>query len=507
MTEEASDSAHSSRWLRGLVLDLRSLALFRVAIGCCLVVDLLLRIPQINAFYTDEGVLPRASLFRLGDPWAASLHFISGEWAVQLALFLIALLFAVGFTAGYRTRLCAAGSWILLVSMHTRNPMVANGGDSVLRVLLFWSIFLPVNGWFSVDRSLNRAAPRLPARHLSPPGVALTFQICAIYWYAFSEKMHPVWLTERSAIYYALNLDLFARPAGKALLQYPDLLHQLTTATLVLEFIGPLLAISPVLTTPLRLLAVGAFVGFHAGLGLTLRLGLFPWICAAGWLALLPGAVWDAIGGRLERAGKWASRAFLPATRLPNLRLSAPAPRETGVLGNLVVLTALSIVTLNLLLGSTRAPGFASTDQSSIRGLFSITGLGQQWRMFAPRPSSEDGWVVIEGVREDGTRVDVWNGGAPSDARPADFGAVYRNVQWLGYFILLWNRRYEPYRIDFGRYLCHNWNERHEGRERVNLILASFMLERTPPEGQPVPPPTKELFLRHTCSDKAADNK
>jgi hypothetical protein len=489
-------------WLRGFVLDLRSLALFRVALGCCLFADLVLRTPQIDDFYTDDGVLPREALVLLSDPWALSLHFISGEWAVQLFLFLATAVLATGFILGYRTRLCTVGVWVLVVSMHVRNPLVVHGGDGVLRLLLFWSIFLPLNGRCSADRALNRSAPPLPDRHLSPAGVALIFQMCAIYWFAFASKTDPTWLTERSAIYYALNLDMLTTSAGRSLLQYPELLHRLTTATMVLEIAGPILALSPVFTTPLRLAAVGLFTGFHAGLGVAMTLVLFPWICVAGWMALLPGPLWDRFGRGLE--GPLVPGLGRLIARLEALGVTAPRPRETGILGSLLVLAALLTVSTSLLFKSPRLPGLAPSDLSYRRRIYSLTGLGQQWRMFAPRPTTEDGWYVLEGVKRDGTRIDLWTGQPPSYTRPEEFQAVYPSNLWLEYLYLLWNREYAPFRVYMGRYLCRTWNDAHPESEVTRVILR-FMLERTPPEGQPVPPPTRERVARHYCFDDPED--
>jgi predicted DCC family thiol-disulfide oxidoreductase YuxK len=296
---ESHDPTSLGRWMRGLTLDLRSLALFRIAFGSCLLMDLLLRIPQIDNFYTDKGVLPRDLLVReLGDAWVASLHLMSGQWAVQLALFLVAVVFALGFIAGYRTRLCAIASWLLLTSMQVRNPTILHGGDTLLRVMLFWCMFAPLNGRCSLDRALNPEDPPLPSRQFSPATLVILFQICAVYLFAFADKMHPVWLTERSAVYYALNLDIFATSFGHWLLGHPALLRAATTGTLLLEGFGPILALSPFLSDRLRLLAVVSFIGFHAGLAISMRLALFPWTCAAVWLALLPATFWDGLTRR-----------------------------------------------------------------------------------------------------------------------------------------------------------------------------------------------------------------
>ena len=135
-----------------------------------------------------------------------------------------------------------------------------------------------------------------------------------------------------------------------------------------------------------------------------------------------------------------------------------------------------------------------------------LTALQQQWRLFAPYPTRDGGWYVIEGVRMDGTRFDLWKGGGePTDAKPADPSVTYRNAQWRKYLGNIWLRGYSDHRLYFGRYLCRRWNTRHVGSERLNLIYINFMSEPTPPPGQPRPQPSKELVWRHYCFDKPPD--
>ncbi len=456
-------------WIRGFALDLRSLALFRVSIGLCLMVSLLLRLPEVEAFYSDEGVLPREALIRLRDPFL-SLHLISGSWTVQMALFLVAILFATTLTFGYRTRLSAVVSWVLITSMQARNPLVAHGGDNVLRVLLFWSMFLPLDG---PREEFDR---RRGVLHLSPAGVGLIFQVCAVYWFAFAEKLDPIWLTERSAVYYALHLDMFATPLGAWVRDSPELTRLLTVATIGLEFLGPLLAISPLLTSQLRLVAVVSFIGFHLGLALTMRLGTFPWICSAAWLAFLPSEVWRL--WNLASPSKWFR----------------PASSRTGKAGSLVVIGAILTITLLLLAPPLRP---ASPNEASASGrLLSMMGWTQRWPMFAPHPTTEDGWYVMEGVTKGGTRVDVWGGGTSRHQRPTDFAAAYRDTRWLGYLYLVRSGRYESFRNYFSAYLCREWNARHP--DQVDSVLIAFVSERTPPPG--VSPPARELQI---LSDQA----
>ena len=71
MTDSERAVSGSWRWWHMLAVDLRSLALFRVALGTCLLIDLAGHIPQIDDFYTDAGILPRDALIsQFGQSWA-----------------------------------------------------------------------------------------------------------------------------------------------------------------------------------------------------------------------------------------------------------------------------------------------------------------------------------------------------------------------------------------------------------------------------------------------------
>src|SRR5436853_5621492 len=77
-------------------LDLRSLALFRIALGAVLLGDLITRAFDLTVFYTDFGVLPRAALLEVFSPAERfSIHLLSGQFIVQALLFVIAGVFAL----------------------------------------------------------------------------------------------------------------------------------------------------------------------------------------------------------------------------------------------------------------------------------------------------------------------------------------------------------------------------------------------------------------------------
>jgi hypothetical protein len=198
---------------------------------------------------------------------------------------------------GYRTRLATAVAWLLTLSIQHRNPFVANWGDMVLRLLLFWSLFLPLAERAAIDRSRDA-----PARSfLSFGSVGFIVQLACIYVFSAALKTGDEWRTG-SAVATALQNELMAKPIAPIALGYPALLAAMTHTVRYFEAIGPLLLFVPFALGPLRTLIVLAFCGFHLGLFAMLELGMFPFVCIVAWWALLPGGFWDRLGVRGREA-------------------------------------------------------------------------------------------------------------------------------------------------------------------------------------------------------------
>ena len=82
-------------------IDLRSLAIFRMALGVLLLADLYIRGQDLHAHYTDWGVLPRDILIpHLSDPLPLSVHLVSGSAFGQTIIFLSAGVFALALLLG-----------------------------------------------------------------------------------------------------------------------------------------------------------------------------------------------------------------------------------------------------------------------------------------------------------------------------------------------------------------------------------------------------------------------
>ena len=156
-------------------IDLRSLAVFRGALGFILVWDLMELAKDFRCFLTDDGAMPRELIqkhwqTRYGNAHHnMSLHMASAAQAWQALLLVAHAIAAVAFALGYRTRAASVACWFLLQSLHLRVPFLNHGGDTLLRILFFWLVFLPSNEVWSLDRNIAVEDARRAARGARPP--------------------------------------------------------------------------------------------------------------------------------------------------------------------------------------------------------------------------------------------------------------------------------------------------------------------------------------------------
>ncbi len=289
--------------------DYRSLALYRCLIGLIVISDVLYRLPDATNFYTDIGLIPR-SIFvgEMSMPWSFSLHLANGSTGFILTMFLIHLIFGVMLFFGYKTRWAMIGAYVMTVSVHNRNWLINNGGDDILRALLFISIFLPLNKRFSIDSALIRQkSDEKKADHFSSWGLALFFQVFAIYFVSYILKDHAIWRKDFSALYYASRLDIFANPIGIWQRNFPLLQTISSFFTIYLEMLGPLLLVFAFLFGRFwwqsRVLVIALFWGLHIGIILSMWIGVFPYLCLVMWLIFLPGPFWEKRERKLREKG------------------------------------------------------------------------------------------------------------------------------------------------------------------------------------------------------------
>lgn len=473
-------------------VDVRALAVLRMGTGILLLVDLCQRISDLTAFYSDGGVMPRSVLIERSteSPWCISFHLMSGQPAVELALLLAGAVCSAALVAGFRTRLFTILAWIFLLSLQYRNPMVLQGGDVLLRMILFWGIFLPWGERFSVSGA--RAPVHQKEALVSAATAALLLQICFVYWFAACLKSDPSWRRDFTAVYAAFSLDHFARPLAKLLLPCHRVLRFLTAGSFWLEAVGPAIGLlGAIITWQIRTAVVFVFMAFHASMALCLELGLFPLICSTAWLVFLPSPFWDWVERRLGAfstpsriaASLSGSRSFLFCRRwLAGHPLKArDRPLMAAMRNTLAALFLVYIFLWNL--RTTDQRRFEKYLPHSLDWIGWISGMAQVWDMFSPSPLMEGGWFVMPAQLANGQEVDVFrNGASVSWDKPALVSSMYKNDRWRKYMVVIAAAANTSLRPPLGAYLCRRWNATHSKEEQITALRIILMEQDTLPE-------------------------
>ncbi|GAB2966765.1 hypothetical protein GCM10027048_41690 [Hymenobacter coalescens] len=490
---------------RPFVVDVRALALMRMAVAAVLLLDLAIRSTDLEAHYTNMGVLPLYVLFeRAWNPYEFSVHTMSGLWAVQALLFLTAAAVALGLLVGWRTRLMTVLSWVLLVSVQNRNPMIAQGGDDLLRMLLFWGIFLPWGRVWSRDAQ-GRPAPEHYS-HCSAATVAYVVQIALVYVCTALLKSGPEWRSEGTAIYYALSLDQVLMPGGRLLYPHYELMKVLTHITFYTELLLPVLLFIPVATPVWRVLFVAAIWGFHLGISLTLFVGLFFLISFSSVLGLLPTPAMNWLERRLgppvQRCsgylGSWRQR--LAPWQLPwQLQVQADWRPHVRQHRHFRLLPVLRDTVLYVLLAYTiwwNLDGIAPqryTMREPVRWFGYLFRTDQHWGMFAPTVFKDDGWYILQARTKDGRVLDLYRGGRPvTYQKPYSVMALHKNDRWRKYsenYLFVDNNWMRAYYCNYQLRIWHQ-NPRNAPLQQLDVV---YMKEVSLPDYK-VAGPTREVL-------------
>ena len=455
-----------------------------MCIGLIVLADLLGRAADLELHYTDAGILPREDLGRLFgfSRWYWSAHLLTGSVAGQAILFCAAAVVALALTIGYRTRLATILTWFLLVSLQARNPLLLYGADQLLRMLLFWSIFLPLGSCWSFDRVRRGGwADVPPGRHLSMASAAILLQMFLMYFFSGLLKRDEGWQSGE-ALVHILALEMYARPLAAHLLAYPDLLARITRLIPWFEMVVPFLLFMPWATMRLRVLALVLLAGFHVSIGSLLATGLFPYVALTGLILFLPTALWDRVSG-FESAG----RATRPAEPRRGARRAAWLAGEVVVLALLTYVVAWNVVGLRLeeywaahRLGWAQErwrrgekgalpilPRDAVVEMmlGDLGAVGRVANLHQRWDMFYSSGDLVGGWNVLVGTLPDGRKISLLEGGKPfqGDAhpKPARPVALAPNPRWRVYLTNLRAAGMQAVRDRFGAVAGRDWNRRH----------------------------------------------
>ncbi|MDQ2050333.1 HTTM domain-containing protein [Natronolimnohabitans sp. A-GB9] len=522
-----------ARLRRGVRIDTRTLAVFRVFAGLLVVADLFLRSRNFGFFYTSDGVVPQSLVLETVSPAPFSVYHLTTDPTLIAALLGLQGLIAIQLIVGYKTRLATVLTFLFVVSLDHHNPFVLSYADTLFRLLLFWAIFLPLGERWSIDAVHADREPRASVAGVAS-ALILTQMVFMYFTNGLIKSQSDVW-TGGDAAPLVMGIDEMTFLLGDTIGQFPTLLEY-----------GGLLWFWMLLSSPLlillrgrpRMLLVGLFVGGHLSFAVTVRIGAFPYVALAGVLLFLQARFWDdlaAVGRRLgidpSRLAARASRLETLAGRVPDVRVTddrfATARERVYTLALGVVVVTILFVTVVVAFnvgvaavdGESDEPLEQRVDGAIDETLSETTGVAHVettasrlgidqpigWGVFAgPDPRTTDRYYVFPAETESGDLVDAYN------ERPLTFDRPHDELQ----------KQHDTYRERFymnsvrrggysndipdmmAEHVCERWPEEHD-EELVSLEMYVVEEEITHDTVDDPEHRDREFdrFYRHGCGD------
>ncbi|MDP9281005.1 MAG: HTTM domain-containing protein [Chloroflexota bacterium] len=440
--------------------DVAPLALFRILFGLQLFNWFWQLFPNLTAFFTDEGILPRHAQ-ALSDADRFSLLNLSGDWWLVVTIWLVSCAIALGLTLGWHTRAMSLLAFALVSSFSWRNPLILDGSDLVFRLVPLWLAFTPAGERWSIDALRRREAPVVSGWAL--PIRILELQIGWIYLATGLEKLGGIDWISGTAAYYALQLEhTFARSWAYAFALDPMLSRLISWYTIAVELSFLPLAMLPFRTT--RLLAALGAGAMQLGILLLMNVGNFPLVMLAACVLFVPPH-WIR---RLMRAD--VNVAPSPARA---------RPRVAGAL--LILIAATAFITA---VPSVLEPIRPSGDVASV--LRSLS-LDQRWDMFSPNAARSDGWLVAPATLADGTRLDLFSDRGADDRSERYSDPLY--TRWAKVTERIASGFYSGYRPAYASYFCRARNSHLRPGQSPLASFELIYVERTiqaPEKGPPL---------------------
>jgi hypothetical protein len=356
-----------------------------------------------------------------------------------------------------------------MLSMHERNRVILDGGDHLLRILLFWGMFVPLGARWSVDaRRTARVSPgardAATGELRSLGGAALLVQIASMYVFTGLLKLHGEPWHDGTAVRYALLADHMASSLGLLVFDAPRLTTALTVSVLVFEIVGPFVWFFPWRRGPVRAAITFGFFALQLGIAACMTIGNFQSAAFIWVIPFLPSWFWERV---LPRRLREAESAISASPELPGSRWTPMVQLFAGGLGAYVLLCNLGSLFVE---GS--LPGRPER-------LAYLLGVDQRWSMFTD-PRRPTGWTVIPARLADGREVDLLTGQPLSWEKPALTAEIYGGWRWRVFVTdYIWYHQGSKRPAAYADYLCRHWNElAAEGGRAVSLDIV--WMKQTP---------------------------
>lgn len=284
------------------------IAIFRILFGAVVLTNHAMLLPDVQAWFSDRGTLS----FAVGNRLSGGAGFSLFSWLPHSdvwvwMIFLLSCAAAFSLMIGLFTRTSCVTLFVTLVTLHHRNPVILNSGDTFFRAAGFFLMFSQAGAAFSIDRLIRIARGKESGPPLARAPWAMRMiqlQLSFLYLYAFVWKaMGGMWLAG-TAVYYTSRMSEFWRFPVPYVYEHMWTIKLWSWATLVVELaLGTLVWVKE-----LRYWVLLAGVLLHLGIEYSMNIQLFAFIMIGAYVTFVEPQ-------HLERVFAWMRTKWNAATR------------------------------------------------------------------------------------------------------------------------------------------------------------------------------------------------
>ncbi|MGL3805201.1 HTTM domain-containing protein [Paeniglutamicibacter sp. R2-26] len=303
------------------------LAVMRMASGTLILGWLLLNIPVANRIWGPGSAYWDPYREVLGYKWPLDVLREAGT-GFFWGWYIVAILLAVAFTIGWRTRVITPLFFVFYTAINAQNTPIADGGNYFIRIMLIYMIFADISGRWSLDALRRSRTGRDSTTQIGTVlhNLALCLivaQLCLVYFEAGMYKVQGSLWQSGEAMYYPISSKAYGTfPWLSELLTANTwMVVLLTYFTVVVQIAFPFLLFNRIT----RRLALLAILGMHVGIAVVMGLPFFSGIMASADAVLVSSATWLTIAAWLRVQGRKVFR-LLPAVN----RRKATQPEPAG---------------------------------------------------------------------------------------------------------------------------------------------------------------------------------
>jgi antimicrobial peptide system SdpB family protein len=256
-------------------------SLFRICAGLTILYQYLITYYQRHFLYGPDGIVPYDWFkHQLSQTGSFSIYALDDSLVVFETIFHLGIVITILWVLGWHTRVMTFLTWVFLWSLHQRNPVLWDGGDNLVQIVLIYAFFANLGATCSIDAAMRRpqrcadtTAQQMLALFHNAAVLAMAMQLCLVYGTAGLYKVQGELWQNGTALYYILRVGEFAWTGyGAKITQQSTLITMLTYSTVAFQVSFPFLFFMHRIT---RRLALVLGIGFHLGIGLVMGLMSF----------------------------------------------------------------------------------------------------------------------------------------------------------------------------------------------------------------------------------------